>query len=565
LSGLSYTGSSRMPLAAAPGTTRATVRTRGRYYLLVRRPVHHGPGWRRSTALRACLSSASDTTLQLLQRAAVESHSRLRGSNRLRGTGEVLGLDCVWSLSWRQGCLTHAETVQLQLAPPLVLRSALCGERGWQTDLQGIPRETQPGDDAYDRAALAGACRSGIWAEAALQGVLLAERDGTSVLLRLPGSSVSARLQLCPSATPMRLTLQLHSGGVESWEWPTWPTELLHTDSSGQVARFRAVHLDKTDNALDVELPPASRPAFLAASIPICRCAGGQLALQGCLIGGSAAWWAIDTASDCSIVSTAAADAAGLSSMGLVLQHGVGGAVGGPLRCGVLQLGNLALPETFAQLNLDGALSGMPDGQLPGGAIGLSILRQCSLRLHLPRRVPGSRNPPVNECTLAMVPTLGNDREEASWQAVEWLDGLPHVRATLRMGNAAPPFEGLFRLSLGVGGCGVVLSQTTSAALGFAAAACPLVPSGGLEAGPGESRARLAPIGDGMLSARVGLELRGASFDAVRCLVHAADPADLQLSHRAAGLLAADLFRGIDVLLDLGRNRVAFVQHCAND
>lgn len=98
-----------------------------------------------------------------------------------------------------------------------------------------------------------------------------------------------------------------------------------------------------------------------------------------------------------------------------------------------------------------------------------------------------------------------------------------------------------------------------------------------------------------MLSGRVdSLELLGAEFKQVRCVVHLPQtvftpttaaptdtahgssgggvgisahgeiphgPPDLQLSFRASGLLGADLFRGVRLVLDLANKRVAVCQH----
>ena len=102
------------------------------------------------------------------------------------------------------------------------------------------------------------------------------------------------------------------------------------------------------------------------------------------------------------------------------------------------------------------------------------------------------------------------------------------------------------------------------------------------------------------MSGRVdSLELPGAEFKQVRCIVHLPPPnspsstqkhrsspdldlghssiggysspemltmiphgpADLQLSFKASGLIGADVFRGVRLVLDLGNKRVAVFQH----
>ena len=99
-----------------------------------------------------------------------------------------------------------------------------------------------------------------------------------------------------------------------------------------------------------------------------------------------------------------------------------------------------------------------------------------------------------------------------------------------------------------------------------------------------------------VLSGRVdALELPGAEFRQVRCIVHLPPPLsssagmsgsssggrmygggfgasssalphappDLQLSFRASGLIGADVFRGVKLVLDLANSRFAVCQHQA--
>ena len=57
------------------------------------------------------------------------------------------------------------------------------------------------------------------------------------------------------------------------------------------------------------------------------------------------------------------------------------------------------------------------------------------------------------------------------------------------------------------------------------------------------------------------LEFRGATFENTRALTHLnGDPPDLGFSPHVDGALCADLFRGCDLVLDLGNDRVAVVQ-----
>lgn len=237
---------------------------------------------------------------------------------------------------------------------------------------------------------------------------------------------------------------------------------------------------------------------------------------------------------------------------------------------------------------------------------------------------------------------------EWAWQELRFIDGMPHVRARLSVtssydeeplggvdggggwviksdGSAAEgraaraavvtSHEGWFRLALGVGGTGIVLSGSAARDLGFAEAATPLAPHG-MMAGPGEARARLAAVEEGaVLSARLdevqlgfaGLKPYGqvatassrgdvdggqqdsaqsgrvAVFKQVRCLVHAPSdrgaggdveallnpdldphhhaPSDLELSFQASGLLCADMFRGCSLCIDFPGRRLGVAVH----
>ena len=194
------------------------------------------------------------------------------------------------------------------------------------------------------------------------------------------------------------------------------------------------------------------------------------------------------------------------------------------------------------------------------GVIGGAVLHRCILEIDAPKRTPGARAPPKMTARVHQAPpppqqrqqqqqppdaisppdapaafaamsqppppraplhipslrgasSADDDRLALSWQEVRFLDGQPHIRATLRLGGAYPGeasevtdadstqttlddppspssssvHSGWFRLALGVGG--------TSAAseLVFVERATPLAPTG-MMAGPGEGRARLAAL-----------------------------------------------------------------------
>ena len=85
---------------------------------------------------------------------------------------------------------------------------------------------------------------------------------------------------------------------------------------------------------------------------------------------------------------------------------------------------------------------------------------------------------------------------------------------------------------------------------------------GGVLSAAGEDRARFARVDDAVVTGRLArLEFGGAAFENVRALTHlGGDPPDLGFSPHVDGALCADLFRGCDVVLDLGNDRIAVVQ-----
>ena len=85
---------------------------------------------------------------------------------------------------------------------------------------------------------------------------------------------------------------------------------------------------------------------------------------------------------------------------------------------------------------------------------------------------------------------------------------------------------------------------------------------GGVMSAPGSERARFARVDDAVVTGRLAkLEFRGATFENTRALTHLnGDPPDLGFSPHVDGALCADLFRGCDLVLDLGNDRVAVVQ-----
>lgn len=259
----------------------------------------------------------------------------------------------------------------------------------------------------------------------------------------------------------------------------------------------------------------------------------------------------------------------------------------------------------FMEQALAAALRTPPGGGGGGGGglvgvLGTDFLQHCVVELRAPRRVPGSPDAPVFS---ALVHDPGafepSERCAVSWQRVEWIAGVPHVRVKVTVAEdritsmePAPEAAGpdgrddrgssarassssssrpgavgeegglwsgrLFRLSLGTGGTGAIVSARAAAEWEMVSRTVGLQP-GGVVSGPGEERSRFARVEPEVVTGRLAkLEFRGGSFQTVRAMTHTGgDPPDLALSPHADGALCADLFRGCTVVLDLGRSRLA--------
>jgi hypothetical protein len=537
-------------------------------------------------------------------------------SLRLHGHGTALGGPCRWSLDWACGPgplgASFAETVHA-CDDALTLRSGHDASTSvlWQTDLCGTCSHLQPGDDARFRSLVATLVRTGQWVAAVHSGLLHAELHGAegdvqqrrrraavtaSLALRLAGGTTAARLVLDPVTwTPRLLTMQLHSGGVETWSWgDNWPLSCTNIQSSGQETHYIASGpplLASCELAELLQPPPddVSESPWRAEAthIPAARVSGGVFAVRASALaptapgvaGGTAqeGWFVLDPCCDGAAVAPWLADGAAWPAAGEQKVHALGGAAAGPLRQGALALGPCVLPAAawYQSLALDGAVTGIPHGQPLAGILGMAVLRRCVLEVRAFNRLPGgSRDAPRTEVVLHEPGTFADasDRVTVSWQRLRLLDGAPHVECTLRVSEDMEPFCGWFRLGLGVGGTAVVLSAATCNQVGFVQGTHALQPSG-IMTGPGEQQGRFQPVEEGsLLSGRVAsVELRGASFARQRCVVHchrrddgslaAVDVQDMQLSKASAGVLCADLFRGCTLLLDVAGERCAVVMH----
>jgi hypothetical protein len=231
------------------------------------------------------------------------------------------------------------------------------------------------------------------------------------------------------------------------------------------------------------------------------------------------------------------------------------------------------------------------------GVLGADFLQHSVVEVRAPKRVPGSPKAPSFD-VLCFDPAgyTPSDRVSAAWQRVEWIQGVPHVRVKVTVaddgltpeplleqklprggpqaGTGAGPddasggsgWEGrLFRLSLGAGGAGAIVSARAAKEWKMVERTVGLQP-GGVMSGPGEERSRLARVEPEVVTGRLRrVEFAGGRFETVRALTHTTgDPPDLALSPHADGALCADLFRGCTLVLDFGRNRIAVLTQQAD-
>ena len=367
-----------------------------------------------------------------------------------------------------------------------------------------------------------------------------------------------------------------------------------------------------TDRDAHADAPRGSSGGLCSAT----RGEGGHFLARPLFDGrASPGWFVLDTASSGHAIDPFAADALDLPGpFGALSVIGVASAslAGRMRRARSVSLGGATarhqpmMEQALAAATRTPPLLPMPgappvptpgSGGDPGGlvgALGTDFMRRCVIDLVAPRRAPGSPDPARFEMfCVARDAFEPSDRVAASWQRVTWIAGAPHVRARVtvaedsiapggldaperardpksrRSGNEeeeededSPSFDGrLFRLSLGTGGAGAIISAQAAAEWNMVERTVGLQP-GGVLSGPGEERSRLARVDPEVISGRLArIEFRGAAFETVRALTHAGgDPPDLALSPHCDGALCADLFRGCRLVLDLGNDRVAVVQ-----
>ena len=381
-----------------------------------------------------------------------------------------------------------------------------------------------------------------------------------------------------------------------------------------RVAADAADDADDADDAVDDRPPPLSQINFRDASdVAAARGDGGHVLIRPFVNGAAApGWFAIDTSSCGHAIDPEYADALGAPAFGRLAVVGAAAAsLAGAFRRGdEVAVGAARVPSPlFMEQALAGAMRcpALPGDAAAGGSgsaaagggrllgtLGTDFLQHCVLEIRAPRRAPGSPQPAAFEVLAhdpsafaANVPA----RVAVAWQRVTWISGAPHVRARVLVADDAltpePPAERapspaeprgvgstddgrddsnatdgrLFRLALGAGGTGAIVARRAAEEWRMVERTLGLQP-GGVMSAPGSERARFARVDDAVVTGRLAkLEFRGATFDNARALTHLnGDPPDLGFSPHVDGALCADLFRGCDLVLDLGNDRVAVVQ-----
>lgn len=346
-----------------------------------------------------------------------------------------------------------------------------------------------------------------------------------------------------------------------------------------------------------------------AAAVPAARGEGGHVLIAPRLNGeASPGWFVLDTSCAGFAIEPSVADRLGMPAFGELSVVGVSNAaLSGAMRRGTtISAGCVNVPApVYMEQSLSAALRTPPppigsDPSTGGGLVGVlgaDFLQHSVVEVRAPKRVPGSPKAPSFD-VLCFDPAgyKPSDRVSAAWQRVEWIQGVPHVRVKVTVaddgltpeplleqklprggpqaGTGAGPddasggsgWEGrLFRLSLGAGGAGAIVSARAAKEWKMVERTVGLQP-GGVMSGPGEERSRLARVEPEVVTGRLRrVEFAGGRFETVRALTHTTgDPPDLALSPHADGALCADLFRGCTLVLDFGRNRIAVLTQQAD-
>lgn len=407
----------------------------------------------------------------------------------------------------------------------------------------------------------------------------------------LDGGKIGARVFVDESTKKPWRAEFYHQRGVETWTFEEWddvklddgtvastPSVARRKNSEGQIT----VYLSETTTATTDGDASFAMPASTSTSerswssesstLSAVRGDGGHVLVKATLESGDEGWFVLDTASTGLVIAPWAADSCSMPSFGSMAVASIAAPLEGALRRSrEISIGSFRMMSPiFMEQNLDGALR-VPDGQRLTGVLGVPALAHSIVCLHAPMRVPGSRDAPKLTVEFHDPESYVPSGEiERAWQDVTFIDGVPHVQLAYTVANdgfkgvTAMTDErvGLFKLSLGTGGTGAVLSARVAKEAELAERTKALQP-GGVMSGPGESAGRLQRVGDEIVTGRMEtIRFKGFEFKNVRAVVHLdGDPPDADISPHADGAVCVDLFRGCELVLDLRNTqpRVAVV------
>lgn len=375
--------------------------------------------------------------------------------------------------------------------------------------------------------------------------------------------------------------------GVELWRFSSGEgvVEVAHREhAAGHVTVYTTTEEmcasdidEKDENFFEAPYYGASSDAQRTSkttSVDVVRCEGGHFLAET-----SRGYFFVDFSSHvCGIDKTAAALSANqdLKICGYTSSLGVGGApIRGNIRVGDFEaFGSTQKNVAFWEQSLDAAAR-LPGTLMspPAGSLGIDAISDTIVRMNIPKRVPGSRkNPKVtldafaSEEDLLAASSSVNSSDEfvLPWSKLTFIDGAPYVECFLNPDDSIVKTvnskSGLYKLSLAVGGVGVILSNRVATELDLIEQKQGLSP-GGILSGAGEDTGRLARVSNETFTIRADsfrVGRFGFKHETVRALTHLdGDPPDLGLSCHADGIICADLFRGCCVYIDAKNERMA--------
>ena len=392
-----------------------------------------------------------------------------------------------------------------------------------------------------------------------------------------------------------------HQRGVEQWTFEGWerveigdgvevavPRTARRVHAEGQVTTYVTESTTLSEATSDYFQTPRERAEWArpiswllennpdGVEIDACRGEGGHFLVKPRVetADGSRfaddSWFVLDTASTALAIAPHVADAAKMTSFGSMSITGVAAPLEGALRLGhKLRLGSFVMGDPiFMEQNLDGAVR-VPNNERLGGVLGCPSFAHAVLSIRAPMRVPGSRDAP--KITVKVTePAMYSPSAEVSraWMPLTFISGVPYVELSYTIANdgfqgvtdQVMERKGLFKLSIGTGGVGVILSAKVASEADVANRTRALTP-GGIMSGPGESSGRLQRIGDEIVTGRIEtLRFKGFECKNVRAVLHLdGDPPDVDVSPHADGAICADAFRGCELIIDLTNARIAVV------